>query len=513
MPITGKVHQPPPVHQVFEGNNFVICNFVPRKVDYHPLSIPVPYYHSNVDRDEVMFYCGGDYEARKGSGIGQGSVSLHPGGHSHGPQPGAYERSIGVQYFDELAVMVDTFRPLRLGEGGRASDDGAYAWSWSGRGPGEWLELANLPVRVDLPYGCATADGASRRRALSGTRCSTSRRHRCRDAVRKTAPWTRLLAAGPDAWACGAQRRCGYRSSSGTVIDSSRSAVVTPVLPFAVADYVDFYASEHHATNVGPHLPARTPIRCPRTGSTCRSAITGGRARSSCRARRSCGRTGMRATDGGRFGPSARLDFEAEVAFVVGVPRLAHRVPPATRRARLRRLPAQRLVGPRHPGVGDVPLGPFLGKSFATSVSPWITPLRARRSLATPPPRDRPTALPRRHGRTGLDIDLEVAINGTVVSRPPFAGMYWTYAQMLAHLTSNGAAGAHRRPVRIWHGERARPDQRGCLLELTWNGTEPMPLGDGASRTWLEDGDEVVISAPCGLRSAWPRCAGRIAPE
>ncbi|WP_375492550.1 homogentisate 1,2-dioxygenase [uncultured Jatrophihabitans sp.] len=129
-PITGRVHQPPPVHQVFEGSNFVICNFVPRKVDYHPLSIPVPYYHSNVDSDEVMFYCGGNYEARKGSGIGQGSISLHPGGHSHGPQPGAYERSIGVHYFDELAVMVDTFRPLRLGEGGTASDDGAYAWSW-----------------------------------------------------------------------------------------------------------------------------------------------------------------------------------------------------------------------------------------------------------------------------------------------------------------------------------------------------------------------------------------------
>jgi homogentisate 1,2-dioxygenase len=134
-PITGRVHQPPPVHQVFEGTNFVICNFVPRKVDYHPLSIPVPYYHSNVDSDEVMFYCGGDYEARKGSGIGQGSISLHPGGHSHGPQPGAYERSIGVDFFDELAVMVDTFRPLRLGEGGQASDDGAYAWTWSGRGP------------------------------------------------------------------------------------------------------------------------------------------------------------------------------------------------------------------------------------------------------------------------------------------------------------------------------------------------------------------------------------------
>ncbi|MEV4611012.1 homogentisate 1,2-dioxygenase [Kitasatospora sp. NPDC049258] len=135
-PITGRIHQPPPAHQVFEGHNFVICNFVPRKVDYHPLSIPVPYYHANVDSDEVMFYCGGDYEARKGSGIAQGSISLHPGGHTHGPQPGAYERSIGAEFFDELAVMVDTFRPLELGEAGTASEDPGYAWTWSGRGPG-----------------------------------------------------------------------------------------------------------------------------------------------------------------------------------------------------------------------------------------------------------------------------------------------------------------------------------------------------------------------------------------
>ncbi|GLZ15487.1 putative homogentisate 1,2-dioxygenase [Actinomadura sp. NBRC 104425] len=131
-PITGRVHQPPPVHQVFEGPGFVVCNFVPRKVDYHPLAIPVPYYHSNVDSDEVMFYCGGDYEARKGSGIAQGSVSVHPGGTPHGPQPGAYEGGIGVDFFDELAVMVDTFRPLELGEGGLACEDPAYAWSWAG---------------------------------------------------------------------------------------------------------------------------------------------------------------------------------------------------------------------------------------------------------------------------------------------------------------------------------------------------------------------------------------------
>jgi homogentisate 1,2-dioxygenase len=132
-PITGRVHQPPPAHQVFEAANLVICNFVPRKVDYHPLAIPVPYYHSNVDSDEVMFYCGGDYEARKGSGIGQGSVSLHPGGHTHGPQPGAVERSLGAEFFDELAVMVDTFRPLEIGAAGLECEDESYAWSWAGR--------------------------------------------------------------------------------------------------------------------------------------------------------------------------------------------------------------------------------------------------------------------------------------------------------------------------------------------------------------------------------------------
>ncbi|MGA8255809.1 MAG: homogentisate 1,2-dioxygenase domain-containing protein, partial [Nocardioides sp.] len=131
MPITGKIHQPPPVHQVFEGHNFVVCNFLPRKVDYHPLAIPVPYYHSNVDSDEVMFYVAGDYEARKGSGIGLGSISLHPGGHAHGPQPSAIEASLGAESFDESAVMVDTFAPLELGEAGLTCEDDAYAWTWA----------------------------------------------------------------------------------------------------------------------------------------------------------------------------------------------------------------------------------------------------------------------------------------------------------------------------------------------------------------------------------------------
>ena len=135
-PITGRVHQPPPVHQTFEGPNFVVCSFVPRKVDYHPLSIPVPYNHANVDSDEVLFYCGGNYEARKGSGIEQGSISLHPSGFTHGPQPGSAERSIGVDFFDELAVMVDTFRPLALAPAGLACEDPGYPWTWSGRHTG-----------------------------------------------------------------------------------------------------------------------------------------------------------------------------------------------------------------------------------------------------------------------------------------------------------------------------------------------------------------------------------------
>lgn len=135
-PITGRVHQPPPVHQTFQGPNFVICSFVPRKVDYHPLAIPVPYNHHNVDSDEVLFYTGGNYEARRGSGIEQGSISLHPAGFTHGPQPGAAERAIGVDYFDELAVMVDTFRPLDLCEPGLSCEDTGYAWTWAGRSTG-----------------------------------------------------------------------------------------------------------------------------------------------------------------------------------------------------------------------------------------------------------------------------------------------------------------------------------------------------------------------------------------
>ncbi len=131
-PITGRIHQPPPVHQTFEGRNFVVCSFVPRKFDYHPQGIPAPYNHANVDSDELLFYVGGDFMSRKGAGIELGSMSLHPSGFTHGPQPGSVEASLGKDATDELAVMVDTFRPLHLGPAAATCEDDRYAWSWAG---------------------------------------------------------------------------------------------------------------------------------------------------------------------------------------------------------------------------------------------------------------------------------------------------------------------------------------------------------------------------------------------
>ncbi len=131
-PVTGRLHQPPPVHQTFEGPGFVLCSFVPRLFDYHPQAIPAPYNHANVDSDEVLFYVGGEFMSRKGAGIGPGSVSLHPAGFTHGPQPGSVEASIGASATDELAVMVDTFRPLALGPAALECEDPAYAWTWAG---------------------------------------------------------------------------------------------------------------------------------------------------------------------------------------------------------------------------------------------------------------------------------------------------------------------------------------------------------------------------------------------
>ena len=127
-PITGRVHQPPPVHQTFETSAFVICSFVPRLYDYHPLSIPAPYNHSNIDSDEVLYYVDGDFMSR--NHIEKGQITLHPSGIPHGPHPGAYERSIGKTSTEELAVMIDTFNPLKLTAFAMGIEETDYAKSW-----------------------------------------------------------------------------------------------------------------------------------------------------------------------------------------------------------------------------------------------------------------------------------------------------------------------------------------------------------------------------------------------
>lgn len=127
-PITGRVHQPPPVHQTFETSAFVVCSFVPRMYDYHPKAIPSPYNHSNIDSDEVIYYVDGDFMSR--NHVEQGHISLHPAGIPHGPHPGAYERSIGQKETKEYAVMVDTFKPLMVTEDALKLDDGEYYQSW-----------------------------------------------------------------------------------------------------------------------------------------------------------------------------------------------------------------------------------------------------------------------------------------------------------------------------------------------------------------------------------------------
>lgn len=127
-PITGRVHQPPPVHQTFETSAFVVCSFCPRLYDYHPQAIPAPYNHSNIDSDEMIYYVDGDFMSR--NNIEKGHITLHPGGIPHGPHPGAYERSIGKKSTEELAVMIDTFRPLMVTENALAIDDGRYYMSW-----------------------------------------------------------------------------------------------------------------------------------------------------------------------------------------------------------------------------------------------------------------------------------------------------------------------------------------------------------------------------------------------
>jgi fumarylacetoacetase len=221
------------------------------------------------------------------------------------------------------------------------------------------------------------------------------------------------------------------------------------------------------------------------------------------------------------FGPSRRLDLEAEVGFVVGVPsEPGTRVPVGAFPDHVFGVCLVDDWSARDLQAWEyVPLGPFLGKSFLTSVSPWVVPLDALTAARVPPPVRDGWLLPYLDDAEepwGLDLTLEVRINGSLVSRPPFRDMYWTPAQQLAHLTSNGAA--LRTGDLYASGTVSGPerDQRGSLLELSWNGTEPLELADGSTRAFLEDGDEVTISAcapgPGGSRIGFGEVTGRVLP-
>jgi fumarylacetoacetase len=288
-------------------------------------------------------------------------------------------------------------------------------------------------------------------------------------------------------------------------------------MPFAVCDYVDFYASLDHASNVGrifrpdqdpPLLPnwRHLPVGYHGRGGT---VVPSGTPVIRPQGQR-------RGDDGPVFGPSTRLDIEAELGFVIGASSNLGEPIPTTDFADH----VFGVVGLNDWSARDiqaweyVPLGPFLGKSFATSISAWVTPLAALDAAWTDLPGQDPEPLPYlAAGATrGLDIDVEVVLNGEVVSRPPYRTMYWSPAQMLAHLTVNGAS--TRAGDLFASGTISGPEkaQRGSLLELSWGGQEPLPDG----RTFLEDGDEVVLrySAPGtgGGRIALGDVAGRIAP-
>ncbi|MCW2943993.1 MAG: fumarylacetoacetase [Actinoallomurus sp.] len=270
-------------------------------------------------------------------------------------------------------------------------------------------------------------------------------------------------------------------------------------MPFEVADYVDFYSSREHATNLGRILrPDSEPLlpnwRHMPVGYHGRAGTV---VPSGTPVVRPYGQ--HRGQEGPVFGPTAKLDIEAEVGFVVGTPSAyAQPVPTAGFRDHVFGFVLINDWSARDIQAWEYqPLGPFLAKSFATSISPWVVPVAALEPARVPPPEQDPEPLPylRCDEPWGLDVTLQVDLNGHVVSRPPFAGMYWTPPQQLAHTTVNGAT-LHTGDL-MGSGTVSGPrrDQRGSLIELTWNGDEPLELPDGTKRTFLEDGDTVRIQA------------------
>jgi fumarylacetoacetase len=297
-------------------------------------------------------------------------------------------------------------------------------------------------------------------------------------------------------------------------------AEVVTHLPFDVADYVDFYASEHHATNVGrmfrpdaePLLPNWKHLPVGYHGRAGTVVVSGTGIVRPC---------GQRKPDGApSYGPSGRLDIEAEVGFVVGVPTsLGSRVSTADFADHVFGAVLVNDWSARDIQAWEyVPLGPFLGKSFATSVSPWVVPLAALRGAwVDGPPQDPPVlGYLREDEPRALDLDMEVRWNDHLVTCPPFRTMYWSAAQQLAHLTVNGAS--LRTGDLFASGTVSGPakDQRGSFLELTWAGAEPVTFPDGSTRTFLADGDAVSITATApgtdGTRIGFGEVVGQVLP-
>jgi fumarylacetoacetase len=292
-------------------------------------------------------------------------------------------------------------------------------------------------------------------------------------------------------------------------------------LPFTVGDYVDFYASEHHATNVGrlfrpdaaPLTPnwRHLPIGYHGRGGT---VVVSGT-----EIVRPCGQRKAPADPAPTYGPSQRLDIEAELGFVIGTgSALGSRIAVDDFAEHVFGTVIVNDWSARDLQAWEyVPLGPHLGKSFATSISPWVVPWAALGHARVPLPEQDPAPLPYLQGKRlwGLDVELVVAWNGEEVARPPYREMYWSPAQMLAHLTVNGAS---TRPGDLFASGTVsgpRRSQRGAFIELTWGGRDPVTVR-GEQRTYLEDGDEVVISAtapgPGGARIGFGEVTGRIVP-
>jgi fumarylacetoacetase len=289
---------------------------------------------------------------------------------------------------------------------------------------------------------------------------------------------------------------------SGEVADEAVYPVgeVTMHLPIDVADYVDFYASLHHASNVGrlfrpdaePLLPNWKYLPVGYHGRAGTVVVSG------TDIVRPCGQRKAPDEPAPTFGPCRRLDIEAELGFIVGTGSpMGSSVPCDEFATRVFGAVLVNDWSARDIQAWEyVPLGPFLGKSFATSISPWVVPLLALDAARVPTLTQDPEPMPylRETRPWGLDIDFSVRWNGQEVSRPPYREMYWSPAQMLAHMTSNGAS--TRTGDLYASGTISGPEksQRGAFIELTWGGRDPVQI-NGEQRSFLEDGDEVVISA------------------